>query len=112
MSNTVRIHAGKTPVRRHFIREWAAHRHLRQRDIVRELGVDKGLVSRWFGGTLPSEQYLEGLADLFQTTTDSLFRDPGDDWLAKFFRERSDDEKERARRILEEAFPSRTGTRG
>lgn len=113
MSNTVTIHAGKTPIRRHFIKEWAAHRNMRQAHIVREIGVDKGLVSKWFKGTLPGPDYLEKLAALFETTTESLFRHPDDDWLARFFRDRSDEEKQRARQLLELSFPpKKTGTDG
>ncbi|MFC6487328.1 helix-turn-helix domain-containing protein [Nitratireductor sp. GCM10026969] len=111
MSNPVRIHTDKEPVRKHYIAEWAARRNLKRADIAREIGADKSLVTRWFQGKLPSDHYLERLAALFHTTTDGLFRHPDDDWLATFFRERNEEERQRARRILESAFPDKkTGT--
>lgn len=106
-----RIHQGKEPQRIHFIVEWAEKRHLSQADIVREVGADKSVVSRWFSGTLPSEKYLQPLAELFATEVTGLFRHPDDDWMLRFMRERSRDELERMRRMLEAAFPTgKTGT--
>ncbi|WEX10325.1 helix-turn-helix transcriptional regulator [Chelativorans sp. AA-79] len=111
MTNPVRIHADKEPVRIHFIPEWAEHRNMRKADVAREIGADKGLVTRWFQGKLPSDAYLEKLAALFGTTVDGLFRHPDEDWLTQFFRDRNEEERERARRILETAFPrKKTGT--
>jgi transcriptional regulator with XRE-family HTH domain len=104
------IHKGKTPIRRHFIEEWAKHYNYRKADISREVGADKSLVGRWFNdGALPGPDYLEKLAALFHTETESLFRHPDEDWIAKFFRDRSDAERERAKEILSLAFP-KTGT--
>lgn len=104
------IHSGKTPNRRHYIVEWASKRNLRKADIARETGADKGLVTRWFKGTLPGPEYLDKLAALFGTeSAESLFRHPDEDWIAKFFRDRSDADRERARELLDLAFP-KTGT--
>lgn len=106
MNNLPIIHGGKTPTRIHFIVEWAEHYGMKQSDIVRELGVDKGLVSRWFSGTLPKHEYLERLAALFQMEGDinRLFRHPNDDWLLKFFQDKSEADRERARELLELMF--------
>lgn len=105
MAKVVKIRGDKEVVRRHYIPEWAERRHLAQADIVREMEVDKGLVSRWFAGTLPGPRYLKILADLFNTEPEALFRHPSDDWLAKFFKDRSDADREQAQKILEAAFP-------
>jgi transcriptional regulator with XRE-family HTH domain len=99
------IHSPRAPNHRHSIVEWADHRGLRQADICAELGVDKGTVSRWFSGTIPSDQWIMRLAEMLGTTRDGLFRDPHDDWFVQFFRDRSDEERERARVMLEAAFP-------
>lgn len=113
MNNPNAIHADKTPVRIHFIVEWAERRNLKQADIVREIGADKGLVSRWFDGTVPKGEYLEKLAELFGTDVHGLFRHPDDDWLAKLFRDKSEAERERAINMLKLFFQNdRTGTNG
>lgn len=79
---------------------------------MREIDADKGLVSRWFDGKLPKPQYLEKLAAIFGTDVHGLFRDPEDDWLAKFFREKSAEQKEQAIAMLHLLFKnsSNTGT--
>jgi transcriptional regulator with XRE-family HTH domain len=112
MNNVTHIHTDKTPVRVHFIVEWAEKRHFKQADIVREIGADKGLVSRWFQGTVPKPEYLEKLAALFGTDIHGIFRHPDDDWLAKFFRDKTDEQKEHAIEMLRILFKSdgKTGT--
>ncbi|GGF38517.1 hypothetical protein GCM10011321_31820 [Youhaiella tibetensis] len=102
------IHGDKTPPRIHFIVEWAEKRGLSQADIVREIGADKSVVSRWFSGSLPSEKYLEPLAALFSTEVTGLFRHPDDDWMVRFLQERSLDELTRIKQTLEAAFPRET----
>jgi transcriptional regulator with XRE-family HTH domain len=112
MNNVTPIHTDKTPVRVHFIVEWAEKRNLKQADIVREIGADKGLVSRWFQGTVPKPEYLEKLAALFGTDIHGVFRNPEDDWLSKFFRDKTDEQKERAIEMLQILFRNdeKTGT--
>lgn len=114
MSNIKHIHSSKTPVRLHFIEEWAEKRNLSQADIVREIGADKGLVSRWFrSGVMPKEDYLEKLAALFGTDIHGLFRHPDEDWLARFFRDKSEAQREHAIQMLKVLFQNRddkTGT--
>lgn len=84
-------------------------RNLRQADLARELGVDKSLVSRWYRGATPNEQWQEKLAALFQISEEALFRHPDDDWVTKFFANRSQEEIERIKATLETAFPRKTG---
>lgn len=105
MAKPPTIHGNKSPVRIHFIVEWAEKRHLTQADIVREIGADKSVVSRWFSGSLPTEKYLEPLAGLFSTNVNGLFRHPEDDWVMRFMQERSIEELNRIRATLETAFP-------
>lgn len=88
--------------RLHYIVEWAEKRGLKQADIVREIEVDKGSVSRWFHGTLPSSEHLRRLAALLTDgDVTSLFRHPDDDWLSRMLRGRTEAERNRIRRILE-----------
>lgn len=100
MTQITKIHRDKNPVRIHYIREWARKRQLKQADIVRNIDVDKSTVSRWFKGTLPKEEHLIALAGYLATDVPSLFRDPDDDWLSKFFRDKSDEQREQAIRVL------------
>lgn len=101
-----RIHRGKQPNRPHFIPEWAERRgYENQAELAEALDVDKSMVSRWYSGTSPSEKSQIQLAALFHCSRDALFRHPDDDWLSKFFRDRSDNEMERIKQMLEAAFP-------
>jgi transcriptional regulator with XRE-family HTH domain len=105
-------HIQRQPRRPHHIASWAEVRQMSQADIARELGADKSIVSRWFNGTTPGLPWQEKLAALFQMESpESLFRHPDDDWIANLFRRLRREEVERAKRMLEAAFP-RTGTDG
>lgn len=100
------IHKGKQPHRPHFIREWAEHRgFLKQTDLAKALGADKSVVSRWYNGTSPTEDWQQRLAALFHCDPESIFRHPDDDWFAKFFRNRQREEIDRMKKMLEAAFP-------
>jgi hypothetical protein len=92
--------------RKHYIPEWADKRILTQADIVRAIGADKATVSRWFSGNMPQDHYLDALVGYLELDDrDALFRHPDDDWMARFLRGRSNEEKERIRTMLEAAFP-------
>lgn len=100
MNNIAVIHGGKQPRRPHYIREWAARRRLKQVDLARELGADKSVVSRWFKGGTPSEDWQERLAIFFETDRDGIFRDPADTWLTRLFKERAN-----LKQLLEQRTP-------
>lgn len=112
MAQIETIHASKQPRRPHFIREWAEKRGLEQADLVRDLGADKGVVSRWYSGSSPGVDWQEKLAAYFGCTPDALFRHPDDDWMAKFFAGRKREEIDRIKHMLEVAFPRKDGTEG
>lgn len=114
MSEVTRIYAGKQPRRPHRIQEWAEHRgYHSQADLAEALGADKSVVSRWYAGTSPGADYQERLAELFQCDPEALFRLPEEDWLFRFFREKNLEERERAIRILQNAFPEeKNGSEG
>lgn len=97
--------------RRHFIAEWAERRGVRQADIVRELGADKGAVSRWFADDIiPTEKYLKPLADyLGVDEVIDLFRHPDDDWLKKMFHDKTEEQREAAIEMLKIFFRNSAG---
>lgn len=113
MPDVTRIHKGKQPNRPHFIEDWAVYRRFHtQIELANALEADKSVVSRWYGGSTPSLDWQLKLAALFEIDREALFRHPDDDWIAKFFQGRSAEERERAKQMLEVAFPRKTGTGG
>lgn len=110
MEKIVHIHNGKQPRRPHYIPAWAEARGLSQAELVRQLGADKSVVSRWFSGSTPQLEWQEKLAALFETEPESLFRHPDDDWLSRFFAGRRRDEIDRIKATLEAAFPRKSST--
>ena len=108
-----KIHKGKQPRRPHFIPDWAERRgYDTQNELAEALGADKSVVSRWYNGTSPSTEWQEKLAALFDCEPEGLFRHPDDDWLSRFFRDRSIDELNRMKQMLEAAFPRRNDKTG
>jgi hypothetical protein len=63
-------------------------------------------VSRWYAGSIPRDEHLDALVQLLGLEDPrDLFRHPEDDWMARFLRDRDEEERERIRRTLEAAFP-------
>lgn len=117
MAQSAQTNEKDTGTRIHYIPEWATLRSMRQADIVKafpaDMNVNKSTVSRWFKGSLPEKRHLEGLGEIFGIEPASLFRHPDDDWIAKFFRERTEAERDRAIEVLKAMFRnSHTGTNG
>jgi len=94
--------------RRHFIAEWAELRGKRQTDIVRDLGIEKSTVYRWFAeGVIPSEKHLVPLAAYLAVEEPvRLFKHPDDDWLSQMFRDKTDEQREKAVAMLKLFFES------
>lgn len=110
MANADLSALARQPRRPHHIEDWAERRGLSQADLARELEADKSVVNRWYSGTTPGVEYQRKLAALLigdEEATESLFRHPDDDWLARFFAGRDEEEIERIKRTLEAAFPRR-----
>lgn len=112
MAKITQIHRSAEPARLHFLNEWMDKRGVKQADLVRELGVDKGTVSKWCAGKLPQETNLIAIAAFFEIEPNDLFRHPDDDWLSRFFRDRSQEELNRMIETLKAAFPRKDGTNG
>lgn len=110
MKKLTRIHAGKQPVRRHFIKEWMEVRGIEPADLVEALDVDKSQVYRWIKGQLPQPKYQERIAAMFELEPEALLRHPDDDWMARFFEGRDIAERERIKKAMELSWPLKTGT--
>jgi transcriptional regulator with XRE-family HTH domain len=107
MLTTPEIFGRKQPRRPHFIQAWAELRRYSQADLARELGADKGIVSRWYSGSTPGFEWQEKLAELFHCRPEDIFNHPNDVWVRRFFEGRSDDEIEHIKRSLEVTFPKK-----
>lgn len=95
------------------MRELAEKRgYSRPVDLATALDADKSLISRWYSGSTPGEDWQAALADFFgyPDEPDIIFRHPDEDWFARFFRDRSIDELKRMKQMLQAAFPKKTGT--
>lgn len=110
MKKLAQIHPRKQPIRRHFIEEWMLARGLKPADLVEQLDTDKSQVYRWLKGQLPHPEMQERVAALFEIEPEALLRHPDDDWIARFFHNRSEEERARIKQAMELAWPPKTGT--
>lgn len=102
MAQVTKIHHGKTPPRIHYLAEWAKKRHKKQVDFIKATGADKGTVSRWFSGLLPETPYLLKITAFLELEEpNDLFRHPEDDWFKRMFQNRSKQEIEASKRLVE-----------
>ena len=113
-STTVsKIHQDKAPRRKHFIKEWIERRDMKQADVVRGMGVDKGAVSRWCAGYMPGDKNLEPLIKFLQLENPiDLFHHPDQIWIWRFLEGRSEIETAHIQKSLEVIFPKKNGTDG
>jgi transcriptional regulator with XRE-family HTH domain len=95
----------KQPRRPHHIPQWAEKRKLNQIDLAKAVGADKGVVSKWYSGSSPSEKWQKKLAAFFGCEPESLFRHPNAVWLDEFFEGRPEEEVERIKDMLTAGFP-------
>ena len=100
-----RIHKNKQPIRRHFIAEWMEAHGLKPADLIEQLNVDKSQVYRWLKGQLPQPDMQERIAALFKVAPEALLRHPDDDWLSRFFQDRSAEDRARIKQAMELAWP-------
>lgn len=128
MPRTTRIHKGKaTTFRRHFLREWLEERGMEPMDLVHALNesepdhfIDKTQIYRWLRGQLPHAKTQVRIAaalsltdpETGEPTPERLMHHPAHDWIARKFQGRDMEEIERIRRMVDIAFPDKTGTDG
>lgn len=112
MAQIEKIHAKKTPKRPHFIAEWMEKRGVIAADVVRDIGVDKGTISRWLDGTCPNEEWQIKLGAYFSCGRDGIFRHPDEDWMKRFLENRPAEEVERIKQAMEISFPKAKAANG
>lgn len=73
--------------------------------------IDRRQVYRWLKGSIPRETTLVRIAAaLALESSEDLFKHPDEEWLARFMRGRSDDERERIKATLVTAFPPKAAS--
>lgn len=98
----------RQPKRPHFIPEWAKKSgYDDQAELVEALDADKSVVSRWYSGASPGEDWQARLSTLFgfPNQPEIIFQHPDTVWFSRFFRDREEGEIERMKKMLEAAFP-------
>lgn len=105
------IYARRQPRRPHYLREWMEHRGIEsQAELAEAIEADKSVISRWLDEdhpTTPGTDWQKKLAAFFGGEGDpvDIFRHPLDDWFVRFFEDKTLDQIERGKRLLEAAFP-------
>lgn len=77
--------------------------------------VDKSQVYRWLKGQMPQPAMQSRIAGIlgFEDEPERLLQDPTMDWLSEFFRDKTEEQKEKAIQMLKLWFSeNRTGTDG
>lgn len=80
-------------------------RNLKVADLIRDLEFDRSTIYRWMDGNMPQPAQQERLAALFEIEPEALLRHPDDDWIARFFHGRSEEERQRIKQAMELAWP-------
>ncbi|WP_037431614.1 helix-turn-helix domain-containing protein [Sinorhizobium fredii] len=115
MSNIKLLRSVDMPDRLHFIPEWADKKGMKQVEVALRVGASQSVVSRWYAGNMPLNDYLAKLADLFGIEVHGLFLHPDEYWISRMLRGRSPAERQKAIDMLELLFKDedgRTGTNG
>jgi hypothetical protein len=111
-SRVVQIHQSRQPRRPHYLARLMEMQGTTRGELVETLGVDKSLLSRWLDEdrpATPGPDWARKLGEFFGKGHDpvDIFKDPDVDWLSRLLQDRSADEKERIKAMIEAAFPAR-----
>jgi transcriptional regulator with XRE-family HTH domain len=90
----------------HFIPDWLVHRNRIAAELAKETGADKGTVSRWVNGEIPSKRYIKKVAGFLECNVNDLFHHPKELPLINKFRAQDDDGQERFANVVNNAFPT------
>lgn len=103
----------RQPRRPHYVGRLMELRNLTRSQMIEDLaGLDKSILSRWLDEADPStpgKMWTKKLGEYFAVPPDyepvDIFADPDIDWLYRLLRNRSAEEKDRIRAMIEAAFP-------
>jgi transcriptional regulator with XRE-family HTH domain len=106
------IYANRQPRRPHYLAQLMERYNVTRADIVEALDVDKSQLSRWLDEerpSTPSPEWAQKLGEYFGKGHDpvDIFTDPDVDWLSRLLKDRSADEKDRIKAMIEAAFPAK-----
>jgi hypothetical protein len=116
MAKTSRIHSNKPAVRRHFLAEWLEAKEITPMELLEGLNdpdrfsdlpaVDKSQIYRWIKGQMPNRSAQVRIAHAlgFPDEPEKLMRDPAIDWIAKFFIDKTEKQKQSAISLLKLFF--------
>jgi hypothetical protein len=125
MAKISKIHQDKQPIRRHYLAEWLNAKGMSPVDLLAALNdpersmtlaeVDKSQVYRWIKGQMPNPKMQSRIAGVlgFEDEPERLLQDPSMDWFSEFFRDKTEEQKQKAIQILKLWFEeNKTGTEG
>lgn len=101
------IYGRRQPKRPHYLREWVERRNYKtDAAFAKEIGADKGVVSRWLdeeNPTTPGKDWQEKLGIFFGGEQDpiDIFQHPDEDWFSRMVRANTQDKIEQAKQLLE-----------
>lgn len=107
-----RIYGNRQPRRPHYLPHLMERHGITRADIIEAIDVDKSQLSRWLDEdkpATPSPEWAKKLGEFFGKGHDpvDIFADPDVDWLSRLLRDRSAEEIERIKAMIEAAFPAR-----
>lgn len=106
------IYANRQPRRPHYLAQLMERYGVTRAEVVEAIDVDKSQLSRWLDvqrPSTPSPEWARKLGEFFGKDHDTvdIFTDPDVDWLSRLLKDRSADEKERIKAMIEAAFPAK-----
>jgi hypothetical protein len=111
-SQLARIYENRQPRRPHYLAQLMERHGVTRAELIEAIGVDKSLLSRWLDEkkpSTPSPDWSRALGEFFGKGHDpvDIFANPDVDWLSRLLQDRSADELERIKAMIEAAFPAR-----
>lgn len=111
----VAIYAKRQPTRPHYLARLMELKNVSRGELIEELGVDKGLVSKWLAEVRPAtpgDKWAKALGRYFAASDDpddfvDIFADPDVERIRRFLVGREPDEIDRILATMETAFPAR-----
>lgn len=119
-ADVVSIYGSRQPRRPHYLAKLMEQHDRKRRDLIEDLGIDKGNLSKWLDEqrpSTPSEKWAKKLGRYFASGPEDddfvdIFTDPSVSRFQRLTRGRPADEVERMLATLEAAFPQKKNIAG